>query len=601
MKPRGGSDDTARGGPTGDEADGQGRTPAGGGPARRAAAEGLRVTVDPGAADRRAASRRAARRRGALVTLGLAALPLIYLGYLFVYPLVSVLAVSLVEDGRLDLEPFLDILRRPNLRGVIWFTFWQAAVSTGLTLLVGLPGAYLFARYDFPGKSLLRAAVTIPFVLPAVVVGSAYLALLGPGGPLGVDLRNSLAAILIAHVFYNYAIVTRTVGGLWAHLDPRLEDAARMLGAGRWRTFREITLPLLRPAIAAATSLVFLFTFTSFGIILILGGLHYATIEVEIYRQTTAYLDLALAAALAVVQMVLVMAILFAYSRYQERRSLELSLRPAGETARRPRNRREWAFVGGTLLSAGLYLGAPLLVLVSRSFHTPQGYSLAHYQALAGPESTALFVPPVEAVRNSLVFAVVATLLALTVGMMAAAVIAYRRGWAARSIDLMLMLPLGTSAVTIGLGFIVALDWPFDLRTSAILIPLAHSLVAIPFVVRTAVPVMRSVKGRLREAAAVLGASPSRARREVDLPLVGRSALVGAAFAFAISLGEFGATTLIARPDTPTIPIAIFRLLQRPGALNVGQAMALSTILMVITAVSIALIERFRVGDVGEF
>lgn len=527
--------------------------------------------------------------------------PLVYLTYLFVYPMGSILWLSLTATGRLDLSPFWQIVARPSLRGIVWFSLWQAVVSTGLTLVLGLPAAYVFARFDFPGKSLARPMVTIPFVLPAVVVGSAFLALLGPTGPLGVDLRRTVWAILLAHAFYNYAVVVRTVGGLWAHLDPRLEEAARMLGAGRVRTFREVTLPLLRPAIAAAASIVFLFTFTSFGVILILGGLRYATIEVEIYRQTTSFLNLGLAAALAVVQMVGVTAILVLYSRYQERRSVELSLRPVRETARRPRTRGEKTLVACVLGFTAVFLGTPLLLLVERSFHTASGYGLAYYRALGSTRTGSLFVPPVEAIRNSLLFAVVATVIAVTVGMMSAAVIAYRSDWTARGLDVLLMLPLGTSAVTIGLGFIVALDRPWDLRTSALLIPLAHSLVAIPFVVRTALPVLRSVKGRLREAAAVLGAPPSRVWREIDLPLVTRSALVGAGFAFAISLGEFGATSFIARPDTPTLPVAIFRLLGRPGALNLGQAMALSTILMVVTALAIGSIERFRLGEAGEF
>ncbi len=538
------------------------------------------------------------RRLGGLV---LVVVPLVYLTYLFLYPLASILWLSLTETGRLDLSPFWQIVVRPSLSGIIWFSLWQAVVSTGLTLVLGMPAAYVFARYDFPGKSLARPMVTIPFVLPAVVVGSAFMALLGPGGPLGVDLRRTVWAILLAHAFYNYAVVVRTVGGLWAHLDPRLEEAARMLGAGRVRTFREVTLPLLRPAIAAAASIVFLFTFTSFGVILILGGLRYATIEVEIYRQTTSFLNLGLAAALAVVQMVGVTAILVLYSRYQERRSVELSLRPVRETSRRPHTRGEKTLVTGVLAFTAVFLGVPLLLLVERSFHTASGYSLAYYRALGSTRTGSLFVPPVEAIRNSLLFAVVATVIAVVVGVMAAVAIAYRSDWTARGLDVLLMLPLGTSAVTIGLGFIVALDRPWDLRTSVLLIPLAHSLVAIPFVVRTTLPVLRSVRGRLREAAVVLGAPPSRVWREIDLPLVTRSVLVGAGFAFAISLGEFGATSFIARPDTPTVPVAIFRLLGRPGAMNLGQAMALSTILMVVTALAIGVIERFRLGEGGEF
>ena len=163
-----------------------------------------------------------------------------------------------------------------------------------------LPIAYVFARYEFPGKRVLSALLTVPFVMPTVVVGSAFLALLGSRSPLGVDLSRTIWIIFAAHVFFNLSVVVRTVGGLWSHLDPRLEEAARSLGATRWQAFRTTTLPLLRPAIVAATSIVFLFTFTSFGVILILGGLTYATLEVEIYRQTTSFLNFPIAAALAI-------------------------------------------------------------------------------------------------------------------------------------------------------------------------------------------------------------------------------------------------------------------------------------------------------------
>jgi len=526
--------------------------------------------------------------------------PLAFLGYFFLYPLLSILAVSLGSEGS-PLAPFVTLLSRPSLRQAAWFTLWQAAVSTILTMIVALPGAYVLARFRFPGRTLVRAAVTVPFVLPTVVVGSAFLALLGPSSPIGLDLRHTVWVILLAHVFFNYAVVIRTVGGLWSHLDPRLEEAARMLGAGRLRVFREITLPLLAPALAAAASIVFLFTFTSFGVILILGGFHYVTIEVEIWRQTTQFLNLSLAAALAVLQLAGVVGLLTAYSRYQERRAVQQTLRPAIEAARRPRTRGEWALVAGNLTFMAFFLGVPLLVLAERSVHTVGGYGLAYYSALFTQRGTALFVPPAVGLRNSLVFAFAATLIAAVVGLMASTVIAYRKGRISRWFDVLLMLPLGTSAVTIGFGFLVALGRPIDLRASPVIIPIAHSLVAIPFVVRSAVPVMRSVRRGLRDVAAVLGAAPFRVWREVDLPLVARAAAVGAGFAFAVSLGEFGATAFIARPNTPTVPVAIFRLLSQPGASNFGQAMALSTILMLLTAAAVLVIERLRPSGEAEF
>ncbi len=506
-----------------------------------------------------------------------------------------------------------DVLRRPFVRDVAWFTFWQAGLSTLLTVVLALPGAYLFARFRFPGKRLINALAVIPFVLPTVVVASAFLALLGPRSPLNellaglgvtpspLRLEHTIWAILIAHVFYNYAVVLRIVGGVWAQIDPRLEDASRVLGATRWQAFRQVTLPLLRPAIASAASIVFLFTFTSFGVILLLGGPRFATLEVEIYRQTAQLLNLPVAATLALLQMAALAALLLAYARYQARLAVGLRLLPPRLTERAPRGAGEWAFVGGSLLFMALLLGVPLAVLVERSLATPAGYSPAHYVALFAGERTVLFGSPVEAVGNSVAFAVVATAISMSLGLAASAVIAYRRGVLSDAFDALLMLPLGTSAVIVGFGFLISLGrLPIDLRTSAALIPIAHALIALPFVVRAVAPVMRSIDVRLREAATVLGAPPARAWREVDLPLIGRAALVGGGFAFAVSLGEFGATVFIARPEAPTMPLAVFRLLGQPGALNFGTAMAMATLLMLVTAAAILLIDRFRRGAAGQ-
>jgi thiamine transport system permease protein len=534
------------------------------------------------------------------------AVPLAFLGVFFVYPVASIIGRGLTPGGSLDLSPIGNVVTDSELRGVAWFTIWQAALSTALTVLVALPGAYVFARYDFRGKSLVRAGVTVPFVLPTVVVGSAFLSLLGEGGPLAaLGLDQSLTAILLAHVFFNYAVVVLVVGGLWAHLDPRQEDAARVLGAGRWQTFQSVTLPALRPAIAAAAAIVFLFTFTSFGVILILGGPHYSTLEVEIYRQTAQFLNLPQAAALSIVQLAAVVAMLLVAGRAQGRRTEALRLRPTTETARRPRAARERAVVGVNLSVMAVLLGVPLAVLVERSFDTASGYGIGFYQALSELRSTStIFVPPVEAIANSLVFAAIATVIALVIGGLAAFAFAGPRRGSGRvtRLDTLLLLPLGVSAVMIGFGFLITFDEPpFDLRSSPALIPIAHALVAAPFVARVMIPVLRSIDQRFRDAAALLGASPARVWREVDLPIVFRAILVAAGFAFAISLGEFGATIFIARPDYPTLPVVIFRLIGQPGPLSFGAAMAASVILMALTAAAILAIGRFRAADLGEF
>ncbi|MGA5429247.1 ABC transporter permease [Streptomyces koyangensis] len=525
--------------------------------------------------------------------------PVVYFGIFFAYPVAAIVGRGLRQDGAWQFGALGDVLGDPDIGQVLWFTLWQALASTGLTLVVAMPAAYVFARLEFPGKSLLRAVVTVPFVLPTVVVGTAFLALLGRGGLLddlwGLRLDTTVWAILLAHVFFNYAVVVRTVGGLWAQLDPRQEEAARMLGASRFRAWRTVTLPALGPAVAAAALMVFLFTFTSFGVVQILGGPGFATLEVEIYRQTAQLLDLPTAAVLTLVQFAAVGAILAVHAWTVRRRETALSLVDAAHAVRRAAGTGQRLLLGFVLATVGVLILLPLGVLVERALDAPGGYGLGYFRALMSADGGAFLVPPIDAVANSLQYAAVATLIALLVGGLAAAALTRRAGRFTRGFDALLMLPLGVSAVTVGFGFLIALDRPpLDLRASWILVPLAQALVGVPFVVRTMLPVLRAVDSRLREAAAVLGASPWRAWREVDLPLVRRALLVAAGFAFAVSLGEFGATVFIARPDNPTLPVAVARLLGRAGDLNYGQAMALSTILMIVCVVSLLLLERVR-------
>ena len=549
-------------------------------------------------------------------TFAIRLLPLIFLSLFFFYPLLAIFRLSLAPQGSLDLTALSKLVSTTYYARTLWFTTWQAAVSTLLTVVLAMPAAYVFARYRFPGKGLLQALTTIPFVMPTIVVAAAFNALLGPRSRLNlalmalfglqrplINLQHTLWIILLAHVFYNYTVVLRIVGGFWANLNPRLEEAARVLGANRWRVFWQVTLPLLAPALVAAALLVFIFCFTSFGVVLILGGPRFATLEVEIYRQTVHLFNLPLAATLSLAQVTLTLAMTSVYTRLQARTARPLHLRPQQTTQRRPTRWRDRALVGGNVVFMVVLLLTPLLALAERSLWTGRGYALTNYSELfINRRGSVFFVPPVEAVRNSLTFAALTVVLALALGVIGAYLLAERGSRLSRWLDPVFMLPLGTSAVTLGFGYIIALDRPpLNLRTSPLLIPLAHTLVAFPFVVRAVLPVLRGIHPHLRESASVLGASPARVWREIDLPIVGRALLVGAVFAFTISMGEFGATSLIARPQMPTMPVAIYRFLGQPGALNYGQALAMSTLLMLVCAAGFLGIERFRYGEVGEF
>ncbi len=296
----------------------------------------------------------------------LLALPLSFLAVFYAWPFVTLVAE--VVDG----AAIANTLRRPGLAQVLWFTCWQAVLSTVATLVAGVLPAFLVARWDFPGRRVLTALLTVPFLLPTVVVGAAFIALLPDA------LETSALAVVLAHVFFNVAVVVRVVGGVWSQLPADLVAAARVLGAGPWRATREVTLPLLRPALLAAGSIAFLFTFTSFGVVQILGGPARATIEVEIARRSTQLGDIGGAAVLSLLQLVLLAAMVSITVRTQRRATVSLGLNV--QPAARPRTARARFAVGaGAGITTALVV-APLAALAVSSLRPGGHWSLAAWR-----------------------------------------------------------------------------------------------------------------------------------------------------------------------------------------------------------------------------
>ena len=532
-------------------------------------------------------------------------LPLSFLIVLFFYPLSKILALTF------DIQTFT----ADNFQlafHVLSFTLYQATLSTLLTLLLGLPSAYLFARFDFRGKSLLRALTAVPFMLPTVVVASSFNAILGPRGLFSFlfpsfDFQPSpFVLILLAHVFYNTTIIIRVVGNALSSLDPKLEAAARSLGADTFHVWWNVILPLLLPSILSSSLLVFLFDFTSFGVILLLGGSKFSTLEVEIYLRILKLPNLPLAALLSFIQLLCTLLFSILYTRLTSRSTLQLAPR-SPLTNPKTFQQKSFVMVLGLLLTA--YFLLPLSALPFRSLfrleadrgqrgEVQYGFTTDYYTELfVNRRGSVFYVPPIRATVNSLAYASATVALSLLLGFPAAFALA-KPTRLEKILDPIIMLPLGSSAVMLGLGFIITYGkW----LTSPFLVPFAHTLVALPFVIRALQPAIASIPERLRQAAASLGASPFEVWKTIDLPILRRATLAAATFAFTVSLGEFGATLLLSRPEYPTIPVAIERFLSQPGGLNYGQAMAMATLLMSLTLVSILLIEKFRMPNSGEF
>lgn len=533
---------------------------------------------------------------------GLAGLvPALFLGVFFLWPVASLVLRGFAGEQGWSAEGFRAAFGAARTWRILGFTLAAAAGATALSVLLGVPGALVLYRRRFPGRDLVRSLVTVPFVLPTVVVGVAFASLFDRGGALGLlGLDDHWLAIVLAMVFFNYSVIVRTTGTLWRRLDPRLGEAAALLGATPLRAFLTVTLPALAPAIAAGASLVFLFCTTAFGIVMVLGGFRYSTIETEIWYQTTQLLNLPVAAALSVTQLAIVTASLLVTGWLQRRHHHVARLHTDDAGVIPLAMRRDALPLGMTALVVTTLILLPLWSLALRSLRVGDGWGLDHYARLGVADGRVLVTSVWGALGNSLTIALAATALALALGVIVSLVASRRpRSRTARSLLWTLegafLLPLGVSAVTLGFGYLITLNRPpLDLRSSLVLIPIAQALVALPLVVRSLLPGLRAIDPRQLEAAATLGADPWHVLRTIELPQLLRGLGLAAGFAFATSLGEFGATSFLSRPDNPTLPVLVHRLFSLPGRDNYGTALAAATVLAVLTAAVMAVAERRR-------
>lgn len=525
----------------------------------------------------------------------LLAVPLAFLAVVFVWPTATLLGRGLSGSGEA-------VLWSARTWRAVGTTVGLASAGTVLAVALGVPLAWALFRVTWRGQAAVRAVVSIPFVLPTVVVAVAFSALLRPSGLLGaLGADHSLAAIVVALAFFNVSVVMRVVGGTWAGLDARSAIAARTLGASPRRAFLRVTLPSLTPAIAAAASLVFLFCASSFAIVLVLGGTRVNSVETELWIQVNQFLDLKAASTLALLQIAVVALALGAAEWARSRRDRVASGVVADGA--RPASRGDALGIAAALAGPALLIGLPVAGLVERSLRTGDGWGFDHYAALLRqPPRSVLPVPLWQAAVNSLQAATIAAAIAMAAGLaLSYALARSRRG---RWVGALAMLPLGVSSVIVGLGVLLTLARPLPgglgVPSPVILIGVAQAVIAFPLVVRSLVPALTSIQPEIRASAAVLGASPWRLWRSVEWPLVRRPVGLALGLAFAVSLGEFGATSFLARPDHPTLPTAIFRYLGRPGLDNVGTAFAASVFLAAMTGAIMMMAERLRTGREGE-
>ncbi|WP_256296122.1 ABC transporter permease [Haloarchaeobius salinus] len=521
----------------------------------------------------------------------------------------------------------LDGIDTPPLRkGLFGFTAYQAALSTVASVAIGLPGAYVLANFEFRGRRTLRSLTIVPFVLPGIMVASGFYAAFGPTGLLNDTLAlvgvgpqqlietNPLFVVILAHAFYNAPLVTRVATAAWESVDYRAVETARSLGASRRRAFRDVVLPQLRPAIATGALLTFLFTFLTFPIVLAIGGLELATVEVWVYHRLTETLAFEEAATLAVLETVISLGVTYAYLRYE---SAQRAASPGDGPPREPLfgrasdvagspavgsrlagllDGRRLAIAGYAVVVFVLFVG-PLAAMVLEGFTDGSGFTLRHYEFLLQRQATgaSFQTKPLPAIRNSLLFAVATVAVAVPMGLVVSVASTGEGRW--RSLlETATMLPFAVSGIVFGIGLLRGLvfgvslagGWRFVI-TGGVAIVAAHAVAAYPFVVRNVAPQLAGIDHRLVESARSLGASRVRAFLDVELRLAATGLVAGAAFAFAISIGEFDSTVILASDaGSYTMPVAVERYLGR----RFGPAMAMGTVLLVVTAASFVVVDR---------
>ncbi len=476
--------------------------------------------------------------------------------------------------------PWLD----PYLRWRMAWSLIQAACTCVATLVIGLPIAWVLARFEFAGRTLVLRSLMLPFVVPTLVVALGVLALMGPQGVLarlgGPDLQGTPWLLLYGNVFFNLCLVVRAGTDALGQVSASRLAAARTLGATPWRAFWRVEWPAIAPWLMSALCLVFLYCFAGFGLALVLGGQAYATAEVEIYTLVAHELQLGQAGVLSLWMMSLTLLVALAYAALEHHLAAPTRADRVPRTA--PLGVVQWAALALALLCLMAFCAAPLmgiawLAIFSGANWAGVGTEVGNSWAVLAENET------LAALWNTLRFTVSAVLLATVLGL--AHALAARRSMLLRTL---VFLPFVVSPVMVAFGLLLLYPAQTD---SVFMLIAAYALLAYPFVAKSLASALDSMPAHYHDAARSLGASPWRTFWRVTFPLLRPALRRGVAFAAATAVGEFAVTLFLSRPEWDTLTTLIYQRLGRPGAANLDAAMVLSCVLMLLALVAFAAIE----------
>jgi iron(III) transport system permease protein len=540
-------------------------------------------------------------------TIGLLCLLCGFFGGFLFYPVSLLLKGAFRAGDQFSLEYFRLLLASPLQREALFLSFLIAFLTTALTTLLTLPLAWIMTRFNFRGKAVLGGLLLVPMIMPPFVgaiglrqllakFGSLNLllmklGLIAPNQPIDWLGQGGFWGIVLLQVLNLYPIMFLNVSAAMANIDPALREAAQNLGAGAWRLFRTITLPLILPGYFAGAIIVFIWAFTDLGTPLIFGFSRVVPVQIfdavnDINTNPMGYTLVVFVLVLTVV-LFLVSKRLLASQRYEmigrgHTLGAEVQATPAQTTA-------TWALL---LAVIGVAL-LPHAAVIVQSFSERWFFSIAPTRWTAGNYAEVFRdALTAESIRNSLFYSTLSALLDLVLGVIIAWLLTRRRIPLAGLLDALAMLPLALPGIVLAFGYVAGFDfhvsWLNPRQNPTVLLIISYSVRRLPYIVRSAYAGFQQTSVTLEEASANLGASPFRTLRKITLPLVMANLIAGTLLTFSFAMLEVSDGLILAMKEQ-YYPITkmIYQLMGRIDPNAPGVACALGVVGMIILTASL--------------
>lgn len=533
----------------------------------------------------------------------LTAISLVLLTFFVLYPLGVLFSNSVLDDaGSYSLAAFVTLLNDTQYLEAFRNTLVLGFSVTACTVLVGVPFAYMVARYDFPLKSLVAVLPILTIVIPEIIVGQSWLLILGNNGLLtnffadrGVELPSfyGWTGMVFSMTLVYYAYIYLGVLAALRGFDGQLEEAGLSLGTSPFVTKMRVLVPVMLPAVLVNALVVFTLVVGNFALSMLLGS-RVPLLSVMTYNTFVSEMggNPALQSAMSVVSIGIVAIVLFFQKRVVERKMYTMTQGRAPATVR-VRSGAALLFTG-TVGLVVLVSMLPLVVVFIAALTETSGPVMRWGTWSLGSLQRALQGAP-EPIFNSLKFASMATLAGVAFAVLVSYLTIKKRNTFTQALDYIVVLPLTISGTVLGIALVQTFNsgWLIIAGTSGIMV-LAYTVRRLPFAVRNASSTLFNIPDSIEEASISLGVSPLMTFFKVILPAMKASLISAAILMWVTTISELSASVVVYTGGLETMPIAIFRQVDG-GRLGLASAYGAALVSVILLPIVVA-IKVFRIN-----